>query len=190
MIRQIALGLVLAAVASPALAHSGHAASGFLHPFSGLDHLLTLVGVGAWAAFLARHRRPAAALLLPAVFLAMMLAGAAAGFAGMNLPLVEAGISAAMIALGALIVARVRLPAVAAAVGLGLVALLHGHAHAVEAPAGDAGPYVLGFLAASALLLAIGLGLGRVAGRGLGVPVLRALGGLLAAAGAVSLIAN
>ena len=40
-------------LAGPALAHPGHEASGFLHPFTGMDHLLAMVGVGMWAAFLA-----------------------------------------------------------------------------------------------------------------------------------------
>ena len=53
MRRTICLTAVLLAAASPALAHPGHEASGFLHPFTGLDHLLAMVGVGLWAALLA-----------------------------------------------------------------------------------------------------------------------------------------
>src|SRR5262249_20769402 len=87
----ICLTALLIAAASPALAHPGHEASGFLHPLTGVDHLLAMVGVGMWAAFLA-VRKPAMAALLPAAFLAMMAIGAAAGFAGIKVPLVEAAI--------------------------------------------------------------------------------------------------
>ena len=74
MIRTICLTALLLGVAGPALAHPGHEASGFLHPFTGLDHLLAMVGVGMWAALLA-VRKPAAAFLVPVAFLAMMAMG-------------------------------------------------------------------------------------------------------------------
>jgi urease accessory protein len=53
MIRTICLTALLLALAGPVSAHPGHEASGFLHPFTGIDHLLAMVGVGMWAAFLA-----------------------------------------------------------------------------------------------------------------------------------------
>ena len=52
---------MLLAAAGPALAHPGHEASGFLHPFTGLDHMLAMVGVGLWAALLA-GRKPVIAV--------------------------------------------------------------------------------------------------------------------------------
>ena len=43
-------------VSSPAFAHSGHStsdfASGFTHPFGGIDHVLAMVAVGLLAATL------------------------------------------------------------------------------------------------------------------------------------------
>ena len=95
--------------AGPALAHPGHETSGFLHPFTGLDHVLAMIGVGLWAAFLA-GRKPAIAAAVPAAFLAMMAIGAAAGFAGIKLPLVEAAILASVFVIGGLIIGAVRLP--------------------------------------------------------------------------------
>ena len=53
MRRTICLTALLLAAAQPALAHPGHEASGFLHPFTGIDHLLAMVGVGLWAGMLA-----------------------------------------------------------------------------------------------------------------------------------------
>ena len=62
--------------------------------------------------------------------------------------------------------------------------------NALEAPAAGAGTYILGFLAATTLLQAAGLGLGWVALRVLGDLGLRALGGAVLAGGAFVLIAQ
>ena len=51
-IRSIRLAALLVMVATPVLAHSGHETSGFAHPFTGLDHLLAMLGVGVWASLL------------------------------------------------------------------------------------------------------------------------------------------
>lgn len=189
MLRTICLAAGLLALAGPASAHPGHEASGFLHPFAGVDHLLAMVGVGLWAAFLA-VRKPAAALLVPAAFAAMMVVGAAAGFVGIKLPIAEAIILGSVLVLGGFIMAAVRLPSAAAMAVVGLFAVFHGYAHALEAPAMGAGAYILGFLAATTLLQAIGLGLGWVALRAVGDLGLRALGGVVMAGGALVLITN
>ncbi len=187
MRRMICLTALLLA-ASPALAHPGHEASGFLHPFTGIDHLMVMVGVGMWAAMLA-VRKPSAALLLPGTFLAMMAIGAAAGFAGIKLPLVEAVILASVFVIGGLLIGAVRMPSVWAMALVGLFAAFHGYAHALEAPADSAGTYILGFLVATALLQGVGLGLGWAVRRVLGDMGVRAIGGMMVAAGAVTLIA-
>ena len=65
-------------MAGPALAHSekGEAIdfwSGFTHPLFGLDHVVAMVAVGLWGAFLG----PPALWILPVVFpLVMAVAGA------------------------------------------------------------------------------------------------------------------
>jgi urease accessory protein len=189
MLRTICLTAALLAVAGPASAHPGHEASGFLHPFTGIDHLLAMVGVGIWAALLAA-RKPAAAVLVPAAFLAMMAVGAAAGFAGIKLPMTEAIILASVFVFGGLILAAVRLPAAVAMAVAGLFALFHGYAHALEAPEAGAGTYILGFLTATALLQGVGLALGWGVRRAIGDLGLRALGGVVLAGGAFVLIAN
>lgn len=189
MIRTICLTALLVALTGPASAHPGPEDSGFLHPFTGIDHLLAMVGVGMWAAFLAA-RKPAAALLVPATFVAMMAVGAAAGFAGIKLPMVEAVILASVFVFGGLIMGAVRLSSVAAMAVAGLFAFFHGYAHALDAPAQGAGTYILGFLLATSLLLAAGLGLGWIVRRAVGDLGLRALGGVVMAGGALVLIAN
>jgi len=189
MRRAISLASLMLLAASPALAHPGHGASGFLHPLTGADHLLAMVGVGLWASLLA-VRRPYAALIVPASFLAMMGAGAAAGFAGIKLPLAEAVIVASVLAIGVLIMAAVRLPAVAAVALVGVFAMYHGYAHALEAPNDNTGGYILGFLLATALLQAAGLCVGVLARRLWGDLGLRALGGAVMAGGALVFITN
>jgi urease accessory protein len=183
------LAVLLLAVAGPAIAHPGHAGSGFMHPFTGLDHLLAMVGVGMWASLLAT-RRPAAAFWVPGAFVAMMAFGAAAGFAGIKLPFSEAVILASVFVVGGLVVGAVRLPMTAAMAAVGLFAVFHGYAHAIEAPAVAPGGYMLGFLAATILLQFVGLGLGWGVQRLVGNLGLRALGGLVLAGGALVLATN
>jgi urease accessory protein len=189
MARILGLSALFLAFAGPAFAHPGHAGSGFLHPLTGADHILAMVAVGMWAAFLAT-RRPAAAFWVPAAFMLMMAFGAAAGFAGIKLPFSEAGILASVFMIGGLVVAAVRLPIATAMLLVGWFAALHGYSHAAEAPAGDPGSYILGFLAATALLHAVGLGLGWVAQRMAGNLGMRALGGLVMVGGALVLAAH
>lgn len=189
MNRTICLATLLLVAAGPALAHSGHESSGFAHPFTGSDHLLAMVGVGLWASLLA-VRRLAAAFLVPTAFVGMMLVGAAAAFAGIKLPLVEAGIAASVVVLGALVMAAVRLPSIGAMAVVGFFAVFHGYAHAIEAPSDGTGIYILGFVAATVMLHIVGLGLGWVARHLVGDLGMRALGSLVMAGGALVLIAN
>jgi urease accessory protein len=185
--RVFTLSTILVLAALPVLAHPGHTEDGFLHPFNGLDHILAMTGVGLWAALLA-GRKPSAAFLLPLSFVAMMAAGAAAGFAGMKLPIAEAGILASVFLLGGLVLIAVRVPSPTAMGVVAVFALFHGYVHAVEAPTADTGEYMLGFLVATTLLLTGGLGLGWVVRRLVGDLGLRALGGLILAGGAFVLV--
>lgn len=147
--------------AAEAQAHVGAHGAGFtigaVHPFTGLDHLLAMVAVGLWAAQLGGKARWA----VPSAFVAMMGAGGALGMLGVNLPGVEAGIAASVLALGLLIAFSARLPVAAGMALVGLFAVFHGHAHGAEMP-GVAAPwlYVLGFIFSTALLHGVGLGAG------------------------------
>lgn len=187
MKRTISLTLAVVLTATPALAHPDHVASGFLHPLGGLDHLLAMVAVGIWASFLGVERR-SASVLVPAAFLIMMAIGAAAGFAGIKLPMVEAAILTSVFVLGALVALAVRLPSGWAMGLVGGFALFHGYAHASEAPAGSPGTYALSFLAATTLLLVVGSGLSAVVRCLIGDLGVRALGGLAIAGGAFVLV--
>jgi urease accessory protein len=86
----LAFASAIALHAQPAAAHAGTGlaggvAQGFAHPFGGLDHLLAMVSVGLWGAFLGRPLIGA----LPVVFPVVMVAGAALGMFGAPLPRVE-----------------------------------------------------------------------------------------------------
>ena len=189
MARVLALSALFLAIAGQAFAHGGHTESGFLHPLTGADHVLAMVGAGMWAAFLS-VRKPSAAFWVPTAFLSMMALGAAAGFAGIKLPFSEAGVIASVFILGGLVLAAVRLPIATAMLLVGWFAALHGYSHAVESPAGNPGGYILGFLLATALLHALGLILGWVAVRMVGNAGLRALGGLVMVGGALVLASH
>ncbi len=150
------LGFVLLPAA--AWAHPGHAVggwpAGFLHPFSGFDHLLAMVAVGVWAAQIGGRARWA----IPLAFVSAMVAGAAAGFAGMQLPYVEPVVAASVVALGLLIAGGQRPAVLAGAALCAVFAVFHGVAHATELPP-EAGAvdFVAGFAIATALLHGAGL---------------------------------
>jgi len=186
-IRTLAIAVVALALPGVAQAHTGFhvlggADAGFTHPFSGLDHLLTMVAVGLWAASLGGKAR----ILVPAAFVVVMAAGAALGAAGVTLPAVETAITVSVVAVGVLVAAAVRVPLGAAMTIVAVFALFHGQAHGSEMPA-MASPiaYGLGFVAATAILHGVGLLLGAARERRM-VPVLtRAAGGMIAATGVV-----
>lgn len=161
--------LTLAALVTPslALAHTGVGDThgfvhGFAHPIGGLDHVLAMVAVGLFAA----HLGGRALWLVPLSFVGVMALGGALGMAGVEIPFAEAGIALSVIVLGAAVALRIALPTVAAMALVGFFAIFHGHAHGAELPQGASGlGYATGFLIATALLHAAGLGLGLAIGR-------------------------
>ena len=180
-------GLVLlgALASSPAAAHTlssggaglGH---GFLHPLSGLDHLLAMLAVGFWASRL--HGR--AVWLMPAAFVGALALGAVLGWSGSPWPVVETGILASLVVTGVLAARAVQLPTSLGLALIGLFGVCHGHAHGAEIPAAAAPAlYGLGFVLATVALHAAGVGLG-LAATATGRPALaRAAGAGVAAAG-------
>ena len=141
---------------------SGEAAgflSGLEHPISGLDHVLAMVAVGLWGAQLGAP----AIWLLPITFPLVMAVGGFLGLVGVPIPAVEIGIAASSIALGAAILFQLRPTVTAALLAVCAFAIFHGHAHGTELPPGESGLlYSLGFVAATGLLHALGIGIGVV----------------------------
>jgi len=138
--------------------HHGFLA-GLLHPLTGTDHLAAMLAVGVWSALAARTTRDL--LWAPLAFAAMLLAGALAGLAGVQLPAVEPMIAASLLVIGLLVAARLRLPGPVAAALVGAFAVFHGIAHGVEL-AGEHGAAaaMAGMVLATALLHGAGLSLG------------------------------
>jgi urease accessory protein len=189
MLRLLHTVLATALTVSPALAHTGVGetngfAHGFIHPASGIDHVLAMVAVGIFAA----HLGGRALWLVPLAFVSMMAAGGALGMAGVEVPHVEIGIGLSVVALGIAIAFRLSLPVVAAMAFVGVFAIFHGHVHGFEMPDTTSGvAYGAGFMVATALLQVVGIGLGLAIGT-LGQTrehrVAQVGGGLMAIAGA------
>lgn len=186
--------ILLAGLALPAAAHTGHEAggfaTGFAHPFGGFDHLLAMLAVGLWAAQYAMRTENRAALwLLPAAFVLPMGAGFLLALNGIALPGVEAGIALSVLILGLVVAFAARPPLVAAMVVTAGFALFHGFAHGAEMGDGVATAYAAGMLLATALLHGAGL-VGAMLAQQVATPVLtRAAGAAVAVVGVVILVA-
>ena len=175
-----------ALVATPAYAHEGTGlaggfVAGMLHPLAGLDHMLAMVSVGLWGAFLGRPLVYALPMLFPAV----MALGGALGMAGVGFPPVELGIAVSVVTLGAMILFAVRAPVLAACTIVGIFALFHGYAHGAELPsAADPVGYSAGFVLSTGLLHLLGITAGLLRSTPAGTVALRAAGGAIALTGA------
>ena len=184
--RSLAVSILLMACATAASAHSdaagmaGGFTSGCLHPLLGWDHVIAMVAVGLWGAFLGMP----ALWLLPVVFPLVMTVGGALGVMGVPLPAVETGIALSAVALGAVVAAALRPPLWVAAVLVGVFAIFHGHAHGTELPdAADPVAYSLGFVMATGLLHLAGIALGLVTRWPAGITAVRAVGAGIAVGG-------
>jgi urease accessory protein len=189
--KRVAL-IVLAGVlaASPAWAHDGTGLaggflSGFLHPLSGPDHLLAMVSVGLWGAFLGRPL----VIALPVIFPALMAVGGVLGMAHAPMPPVEIGIAVSVLVLGVAIACAIEAPVWVASLIVAVFAIFHGYAHGQELPsAADPIGYSVGFVLATGLLHVAGIGLGLLNTRPGGAVVTRSVGGLIAMAGVYFLL--
>ena len=177
-------------VATPALAHTipgvgAGFASGFMHPLTGIDHMLAMVAVGIWGTQL---RRPAI-WLLPLTFPLVMAFGGVLGVRAVPIPSVEIGVAASAVVLGFMILLSVRPPIVVAAFIVGTFAVFHGHAHGTELPtAAEPLSYGVGFVLVTGLLHAIGIATGVIDRWLLGVMALRGMGAAISGVGAYLLM--
>ena len=179
---------IFAAMTVPAFAHlnpaeHGSFMSGLTHPLSGADHVLAMIAVGLWAAQIGGKARWA----VPTAFVALMSIGFILALIGAPLPFVEPGILASVIGLGLLVALAARVPVAASAAIVGIFALFHGHAHGGELGTATALSFGLGFVVATALLHALGVGLGMSIG-GRNQIVTRILGALTALGGAALIL--
>jgi len=184
-----ALGLAIFTLAmlcaQPALAHPQKGAAvgfvtGFLHPISGLDHVLAMVAVGLWGAQLGAP----AIWLLPVAFPMVMAFGGMLGLTGVPIPGVEYGIAASAILLGAAVMFEIRPPLGLAAALTGFFAICHGHAHGTELPPNQSALlYRMGFVIATGCLHWVGVGIGSVYQWTWGQKLVRAAGAVISLGG-------
>lgn len=188
-----AAGLVVAplpAFAHPGLGHVHGFAQGFAHPLGGLDHVLAMVAVGLLAAQLGGR----ALWLLPTTFVTVMALAGVAAVAGASLPFMEVGVALSVLVLGAAVASHVRIPTLAATWLVGSFAIFHGYAHGAEMPKSLSGlAYGIGFVSATAILHAIGVGSGVAilkAWKGSGQRLIRLSGVAITLAGAALLVTS
>jgi urease accessory protein len=177
--------LTMILMTAPAFAHSENGVAidfwgGFTHPIFGPDHVIAMVAVGLWGAFLGAP----AIWILPVVFPLVMAFGGALGVAGVPLPGVETGIAISAIMLGAMVALAATPPLWVAAVLVGAFAIFHGHAHGAELPVGaDAVAFAMGFVIATGMLHLAGIAFGGLSRWPAGRIAVRAVGGVICVLG-------
>ena len=154
--------------------------SGFLHPLTGLDHIVAMFAVGLWGVFLGRP----AIWLLPVVFPIVMAFGGALGVMGVPIPYTEVGIALSGIVLGIMVAFAIKPPIWVAAVIVGIFAIFHGYAHGVELPNATS-PLIfsIGFVISTGLLHLAGIAFGELSRWSIGEKLVRALGGVISLVG-------
>jgi urease accessory protein len=188
-------GLAVALSPSKAAAHPGahHLGSGesffdgFLHPVLGADHLVAMLAIGLWAAYLGGR----ALVSVPLAFAGMMALGAMLGAGGVPLPGVEQTIAVSLVVFGLMICMLAKLPALLASALVGLFAIFHGYAHGAETP-DLAQPllYGAGFVMATVLLLGAGVAIGETCRRSAPDILVRGAGAAVAVLGIVTVIGH
>jgi urease accessory protein len=184
----IMLPLIL--VSEPALAHeqaevAGGALAGFLHPLTGLDHMIAMVAVGIWGAQLGAP----AIWVLPITFPIVMAAGGVAGILKLPLPFQEPAIALSALVLGAAVAIRLKLPFAFAAAVVAVFAIFHGYAHGAELPhAANPLAYGIGFVVATGLLHLCGISIGLLLRWPAGDRLIRGMGVAIALLGCYFLV--
>lgn len=184
--------VLVAMWAGPAAAHVGHGTmgsgnflDGFLHPVTGLDHLVAMVAVGLWGAQL----RAPAIWLLPITFPLVMAVGGFLGLIGVPLPGVDAGVAMSGVVLGVCVATAARPPLWIPAIIVGAFGLLHGYAHGMEMPmSGSPMAFGAGFVVATGMLHLCGILVGLLVRWPTGAVIVRASGVVIVVVAGYSLV--
>ncbi len=161
---QLIVTLLLVTGLFPVYAHTGVEVtngfySGFVHPWSSVDHMLVMFAVGLYAATL-KHRT---AILLPISFVVFMMVGAALAHFSLSLPDAEKTIVVSLLLMSALLVFKPLRYCLVTLVLVSYFAMSHGYAYAIEiSPGEDEKNYLIGFLLSTGLLHGLGLLAGRL----------------------------
>lgn len=154
-----ALVTLLSLLVSPlAAAHTGlhltgGLVDGFMHPVSGLDHLLVAIMAGFWAGRTGDH-----GLRDMSFFLALFSAGLLLGAASQAWPYLEIVTPMIFLLIVTLIAVAIACPACFMYAFFGSFAIWHGMVHMLEMPADAAYTgFAIGLLLATGVLLTLGL---------------------------------
>lgn len=187
MKKNILLAIAALAASSSAFAHPGHGlesgfAAGFMHPFSGWDHLLVMFSLGILAA-----RRPAAlGWQLPVLFVTVMAWSASLAMAWVPGTLAETLVAASVLVMGLLLVSHVTVSRTVQVSVVSIAAAAHGYLHGMEI--GNQWSGLAGMVLATAVLHTLGLVLGRQSHPSL-QKATQLLGGVMLGLGAVWMLA-
>jgi len=159
----VLLAPIMLLVSPFALAHSGvvHGAGladGFMHPVTGLDHLLMVVLAGFWAGRSGDHGVPDVMY-----FLALFLGGILLGYCCLLFPQLQLSTVLIVLLTVAFVAASIAAPRYLAYIFFGGFAVYHGVVHMLEMPApATAAGYMIGLFFSTGLLLILGLMLRQV----------------------------
>jgi urease accessory protein len=158
VILSLVVTLISLLVSPLAAAHSGThltggLVDGFMHPVSGLDHLVVAIAAGFWAARAGDHGARDMAF-----FLALFAAGLLLGALSQALPQLDITIPLLFLLIVAVIAVAIAATGYFVHAFFGSFALWHGLAHMLEMPA-DAAlmGYAIGLVLATGVLLTLGL---------------------------------
>lgn len=130
--------------------------AGFLHPLTGLDHLLALIAAGVWLAQSESRSKWVFIVGFTGLLAIALVVGTQFTHLGF-----ESGIVATLIILGALMACAVRGPLILRSLVIGAVAAIHGFVHGTELLSGEGVlPFALALVVSSLMVLAIAVTVG------------------------------
>ena len=159
----VLLSLIALLVSPFALAHSGAGhiaglADGFMHPVTGLDHLLIAIAAGFWAGRSGNH-----GVADVVYFMSLLLGGMLLGAVCLAFPQLQLSTSLVLMLTMAFIALSIAAPQYFAYVFFGAFAVYHGIVHMLEMPSpATAMGYMSGLFFSTGLLLILGLILWQV----------------------------
>ena len=153
---------VTSLAAQSAFAHPGHdvasgAIAGLMHPWTGVDHLIAFIGIGALLGLATVRVRVCGV----ATLLAALAIGAGLALARVVLPASEWMIALSVLVAGLMLVKSGGTQPALLIGGAAVFALFHGYAHGTEIT-GDAAAFVAAFLASSAAIVALSMFASRI----------------------------
>ncbi len=157
------LALITLLISPLALAHSGLGhpaglADGFMHPVTGLDHLLVVIAAGFWAGRSGDHGGPDVVF-----FLSLLLVGMLLGIGCLLFPQLQLSTVLVVLLTMTFVAVTIVAPQYFAYVFFGGFAIYHGIAHMLEMPVPiTAAGYVTGLFFSTWLMLMLGLILRQV----------------------------